>query len=174
MDLHRELLARPSAHMSAWVTAGTFSVLAVVVSVQLIRQHQRSFSRPALQSKICGILWMVPIYALDSWLSLRFKDIATYLDMLRDCYEGYVIYLFLALLVSYLADGAEDGEEVVIRMLEAKGTMRHPFPMTHVWSPIQLGRDFLFRIKLAVMQVRRATQSNTHPTSARCKPLAAA
>ena len=28
-----------------------------------------------------GILWMVPIFATDSWLSLRFKDAAIYLDM---------------------------------------------------------------------------------------------
>lgn len=34
-----------------------------------------------------GILWMVPIYSVDSWLSLSFKDAALYLDMLRDCYE---------------------------------------------------------------------------------------
>jgi hypothetical protein len=30
---------------------------------------------------------MVPIYSVDSWLSLSFKDAALYLDMLRDCYE---------------------------------------------------------------------------------------
>ncbi len=31
---------------------------------------------------------MVPIYSVDSWLSLSFKDAALYLDMLRDCYEA--------------------------------------------------------------------------------------
>ena len=50
---------------------------------------------------------MVPIYAVDSFLSLRFRDAALYVDMLRDCYEGYALYLFLALMVGYLGDGDE-------------------------------------------------------------------
>lgn len=50
---------------------------------------------------------MVPIYAVDSFVSLRFKDAALYVDMLRDCYEGYALYLFLALMVGYLGDGDE-------------------------------------------------------------------
>lgn len=50
---------------------------------------------------------MVPIYAVDSFVSLRFKEVALYVDMLRDCYEGYALYLFLALMVGYLGDGDE-------------------------------------------------------------------
>lgn len=50
---------------------------------------------------------MVPIYAIDSFVSLRFKNAALYVDMLRDCYEGYALYLFLALMVGYLGDGDE-------------------------------------------------------------------
>lgn len=50
---------------------------------------------------------MVPIYAVDSFVSLRFKNAALYVDMLRDCYEGYALYLFLALMVGYLGDGDE-------------------------------------------------------------------
>lgn len=50
---------------------------------------------------------MVPIYAIDSFVSLRFKEAALYVDMLRDCYEGYALYLFLALMVGYLGDGDE-------------------------------------------------------------------
>lgn len=50
---------------------------------------------------------MVPIYAVDSFVSLRFKEAALYVDMLRDCYEGYALYLFLALMVGYLGDGDE-------------------------------------------------------------------
>lgn len=63
--------------------------------------------RTNTQSKIIGILWMVPIYAIDSFVSLRFKNAALYVDMLRDCYEGYALYLFLALMVGYLGDGDE-------------------------------------------------------------------
>jgi hypothetical protein len=51
---------------------------------------------------------MVPLYATDSWLSLRFKDAALYLDIMRDCYEAYVIYLFLALMIAYLGEGSNE------------------------------------------------------------------
>ena len=70
-------------YIVGWSIAGFFSMSAVFVSVKLIRDHRRNFSNPEQQSKICGILWMVPIFAIDSWLSLRFKDAAIYLDMVR-------------------------------------------------------------------------------------------
>lgn len=79
-------------------------------SVRTTQHHDIVPSRcPVLnpKSKIIGILWMVPIYAVDSFLSLRFKNVALYVDMLRDCYEGYALYLFLALMVGYLGDGDE-------------------------------------------------------------------
>ena len=45
---------------------------------------------------------MVPIYALDSWLALRFKDSSIYFDTARECYEAYVIYNFYQFLLAYL------------------------------------------------------------------------
>lgn len=51
---------------------------------------------------------MVPIYTVDSWLSLRFKSYALYLDMIRDCYESYILYLFLALMIGYIGQGDEE------------------------------------------------------------------
>jgi hypothetical protein len=149
-----------------WVVAGVFVGVAVVASIRLIRGHLNNFTKPIVQSKvswlhgscwrlsflstaltddesclqIVGILWMVPIYATDSWLSLRFKvctrsvdwssfplgrahepfhlqqDSALYLDLLRDSYEGYVIYLFLALMIAYLGDGSNE-RVLQVRML---------------------------------------------------------
>ena len=56
----------------------------------------------AVQSKICAILLMVPIYAINSFLSLLFPSAALYIDMLRDCYEAYILFVFLSLMLSYL------------------------------------------------------------------------
>jgi Organic solute transporter Ostalpha len=58
---------------AAWLIAGLFSLAALLTSVLLIRQHHVHFTNPVCQSKTVGILWMVPIYAVSSWLSLRFK-----------------------------------------------------------------------------------------------------
>ena len=48
----------------AWIVAGLFTLAALLLSMVLIRQHQMHFTSPVAQSKIVGILWMVPIYAL--------------------------------------------------------------------------------------------------------------
>ena len=100
--------------VAGWTVAGIFAFMAIIISVKLIRDHLKNFTNPVEQRKIVGILWMVPIFATDSWLSLRFKDAAIYLDMARDCYEGYVIYLFLSLMIAYLVDNDPKGEQKVI------------------------------------------------------------
>ena len=71
---------------------------------------------------------MVPIYAINSWLSLRFKDASIYLDLLRDIYESYVIYLFLALMITYLGDG---NQEKVLQCLEHIPPIPHPVTLLH-------------------------------------------
>ena len=40
--------------------------------------------------------------SLFQWLALRFKELALYLDTMRECYEAYVIYNFMAFLLAYL------------------------------------------------------------------------
>ena len=92
---------------------------------------------------------MVPIYALDSWLSLRFKDAALYLDLMRDSYEGYVIYLFLALLAAYLGKGSHERVLHIIRQLP---DLEHPWPFRRYLKPIQMGPGFVRDCKMATMQ----------------------
>jgi hypothetical protein len=67
--------------------AGCFSFLSVCLSSWLIRQHQLNMTRFSVQSKVVGIIWMIPIYSVDSFLSLLFPSVSLYIDMLRDCYE---------------------------------------------------------------------------------------
>lgn len=141
-----------------WVVAGCFSFTACVLSIHLIFQHARHFSCPIVQSKIMGILWMVPIYSVDSWLSLRYPSQAVYIDMLRDCYEGYVIYLFIALMIAYLRINPSDpngpvmDESVVVQQLRSVGSMHHAPPFSLCLPPIKLGREFLRSVKFAAMQ----------------------
>lgn len=53
--------------------------------------HLRFYSSPREQRHIVRILFIVPIYAFDSWLSLLFftnDQYYVYFDTIRDCYEG--------------------------------------------------------------------------------------
>lgn len=85
-----------------WSIAGVFTFLAVVTSTYLIYKHMRHYTQPHLQRYIVRILLMVPIYAVDSFLSFRFISLSLYFDLIRDAYEAYVIYNFFTLLVAFV------------------------------------------------------------------------
>jgi hypothetical protein len=89
-------------HEFVLVGAGICSMIATILSSYLITMHQLNMTRMNIQPKIVGIIWMVPIYAVCSWLSLFTAEYAFVINMVRDCYESYVLYLFLALMLAYM------------------------------------------------------------------------
>lgn len=73
-----------------------------------IAMHLEYYTRPKLQIRIIRILWMVPVYAINSWLALGFKDAQPVLDAIRECYEAFVVYNFFEFLMAYLQDELGD------------------------------------------------------------------
>ncbi|KAF5404586.1 hypothetical protein PHET_02102 [Paragonimus heterotremus] len=56
-----------------------------------IYSHLSNYTCPNEQRWVVRILFYVPIYAFQSWLSLlllRHEDYYVYFDSVRDCYEG--------------------------------------------------------------------------------------
>ncbi len=88
--------------------AGTFCLLAILISMWHMTAHIRQFKRPFVQRKILAILWMSPIYAVTSWLSLVFPQFEGYLAIVKDFYEAYVIYQFLSMCMSVIGRGDRD------------------------------------------------------------------
>ncbi|TPP65986.1 Organic solute transporter subunit alpha/Transmembrane protein 184 family-containing protein, partial [Fasciola gigantica] len=85
--------------------AGLAAFLAIVVTCHQIYLHLRSYTCPNEQRWVVRILFYVPIYAFESWLSLLFlkhEDYYVYFDTIRDCYEAFVVYSFLSLCYEYL------------------------------------------------------------------------
>lgn len=136
------------------------SLLALAISVRLIRQHLTNFSQPIIQRKIIAILWMVPIYSITSWLSLTFVNSAIYLDMIRDCYESFVIYMFFALCYCYIGqiDRDQIDQSRIYAVLAEKHTLSHlvKFPSwTGIQHEIDLSsnpRAFLLQCKENILQ----------------------
>lgn len=60
--------------------------------------------KPDVQRRIMAVLWMVPVYGITSWLSMMSPSAEPYLATLRDCFEAYVVYTFIALLIAILSD----------------------------------------------------------------------
>ena len=56
-----------------------------MISMFDISQHLLHYGSPILQRYMIRVMWMVPIYAVESWLSLRFKEEAKYIETAREC-----------------------------------------------------------------------------------------
>ncbi|KAL6061781.1 DUF300-domain-containing protein [Balamuthia mandrillaris] len=107
-------------YVVAWIVAGVCALSAFFLSVYLILQHLFHYTQPVLQKYIVRILFMVPIYAVDSWLSLRFASYALYFDLVRDCYEAYVLYMFFNLLVAFINTYDEEAAQLQREQLLAE------------------------------------------------------
>jgi hypothetical protein len=136
------------------------SLVSIGLSVRLILRHLRHFSQPIIQRKIISIVWMVPVYATTSWLSLRFVRYSIYTDILRDCYESYVIYMFFALCYCYIGQLSRNSidRDRIHAVLAAKGSINHLliFPSCMgIPKEINLAenpRGFLFACKKYILQ----------------------
>eukprot|EP00735_Rhodelphis_limneticus_P011173 TRINITY_DN4239_c0_g1::TRINITY_DN4239_c0_g1_i1::g.7929::m.7929 TRINITY_DN4239_c0_g1::TRINITY_DN4239_c0_g1_i1::g.7929 ORF type:complete len:473 (+),score=22.49,sp/Q5RET6/T184C_PONAB/46.18/2e-90,Solute_trans_a/PF03619.11/5.4e-97,Nramp/PF01566.13/0.0028,Branch_AA_trans/PF05525.8/0.23 TRINITY_DN4239_c0_g1_i1:320-1738(+) len=134
----------------AWFVAGVFSLLAVPLAVQEIFQHAVHYYQPYLQKHVIRIIWMVPFYAVDCWLSLRYKEAALFLDVARECYEAVVIYSFVKFLMLYLS-GEDGNEEELAHKLAHKQLPKHMFPLCWMrhW---QMPSEFVVKCKLGILQ----------------------
>ena len=112
-------------HLIAWFSAGAFVLLGFPISMCGIFMHLTNYYQPNVQCYVVRILWMVPIYSIQSWLCLRFHNMAIYIETLRDFYESYVLYSFFQFLVEVL-----QGEEQLTLMLKDKSPTRG----VHMWG----------------------------------------
>ncbi|XP_071087211.1 transmembrane protein 184C-like [Haliotis cracherodii] len=146
---------KKEVHVQAWFVGGLFVMMSLPISLWGIVQHLVYYTQPLLQRNIIRILWMVPIYALNAWLALRFPRAAIYLDTVRECYEAYVIYNFMRYLMNYLH---QEHPHLDIE-LENKAQVKHMIPFC-LLPPWPMGKLFLQRCKHGVLQytiVRPAT-----------------
>ncbi|KAJ7984740.1 hypothetical protein DPEC_G00357900 [Dallia pectoralis] len=103
---------------AAQALSGIFVWTALLITCHQIYMHLRYYSSPNEQRHIVRILFIVPIYAFDSWLSLLFftnEEYYVYFDTVRDCYEAFVIYNFLSLCYEYLG-----GESAIMAEIRGK------------------------------------------------------
>ena len=91
--------------------------------------HLRRMNQPFVQRKIMAILWMSPIYALTSFLSLVLPSGEPYLGILKDFYESYVIYQFLSFLIAVLGKG--DRNVCVRKLAQHTDHLKAPYRCLH-------------------------------------------
>lgn len=106
-------------HPPALIVGGCFAALALILSIFLILQHLRSYNNPAEQKWVVAVLFMVPVYAFQSIISLWDSKFSLVCDILRNCYEAFALYSFGSYLVACLG-----GESRVVELLEEESRER--------------------------------------------------
>jgi Organic solute transporter Ostalpha len=149
-------LIKEKVDIAAFDSAGVMVAGTIILSVRLVYLHFTHWYMPNVQKYVVRILWMVPLYAIQSWLSLRFRDARIYIDAGRDLYEAYVISNFLYYLIELL--GGQDGLLQALRTKarnnpnEAEHLGSHGFPLNLVLEPWNLGLEFMLQCKHGVLQ----------------------
>jgi len=153
--IYRSLSDR-KVDIAAWHSAGVMVIGTLILSARLIYLHFTHWYMPGVQKYVVRIILMVPIYAVQSWLSLRFHHARIYIDAIRDLYEAFVIASFVYYLIELLG-----GEEAMVSILRQKAQRdpslachlgNHTFPLSLVLEPWQLGVEFMLQCKHGVLQ----------------------
>lgn len=132
-----------------WFSSAGFVLLTFAISIRLIVLHLTHWYSPSIQKWLVRIIWMVPIYSVESWLALRFRDKAIYIETVRECYEAYAVFSFLYFLIALLGE-----EALLIAHLKEKSEERcqHSWPLRLCIKPWGMGSEFLHKSKLGVLQ----------------------
>lgn len=144
-------------------SASIFVIVALVLSMYLIFQHLAAYNQPEEQKFMIGLILMVPVYALESFLSLVDSKAAFNCEVIRDCYEAFAMYCFERYLIACLG-----GEENTIDYMEKRsivsseaplleeaysfGVVEHPFPLNYLLREWYLGADFYHSVKIGIVQ----------------------
>ncbi|KAJ8122616.1 hypothetical protein ONZ43_g1235 [Nemania bipapillata] len=98
-----KLVGNFTFHELALIIAGGSTIIAYIVSFYLMWQHALNYTKPREQKHIIRILFMVPIYATSSFLSLWFYWHAIYYQVISEAYEAFAIASFFALMCHLVA-----------------------------------------------------------------------
>lgn len=120
----------------------------IILSFRLVYLHLTHWYMP-LQKFVVRILFMVPLYALISYLSLRFHVYRVYMGTLRDFYEAFVIASFVYYLIELLG-----GDQNLVVLLREKDPElgRHKFPLSYAFNDWEMGEEFMLNCKHGALQ----------------------
>lgn len=82
-------------------SSGAITLLTIVLTLFSIYLHLTYFTDVEAQTSIIRIILMAIIYSVTSTISILFVEYAVYFELVRDCYESFVLYQFFSLLLYY-------------------------------------------------------------------------
>ncbi|XP_022863834.1 transmembrane protein 184B isoform X1 [Olea europaea var. sylvestris] len=120
---------------------------AISLALLHIYRHLMNYTEPTYQRYIVRIIFMVPVYALMSFLSLIINKGAIYFNSIREVYEAWVIYNFLSLCLAWVG-----GPGAVVLSLSGKVLKPNWWSMTCCLPPVPLDGRFIRRCKQGCLQ----------------------
>lgn len=114
--------------MTEIIIAGTLSGLflpTVAITAYLIYSHMSYYTVPQAQTYIVRIVMMAPIYSFTALLSVVFHEYSLYFDLVRDCYEAFVLYQFFSLILYFFNMEAGEYFPADIRLNELNSLSDH-------------------------------------------------
>jgi hypothetical protein len=126
---------------------GLCASLAVIISLVTCYLHVKYYNKPDLQKPIVRIILIVPIYAIGSFFSIVFPELAVHFDLVRDMYEALCLYSFFMLMLEYC--GGEN--QCALKMIRNPGMIKQPVPLCCL-PHIKTDNHFLRTCKRGVIQ----------------------
>uniref|UniRef100_A0A6M2ECL4 Transmembrane protein 184A n=1 Tax=Populus davidiana TaxID=266767 RepID=A0A6M2ECL4_9ROSI len=120
---------------------------AMALAIFHIYRHLLNYTEPTYQRYIVRIIFMVPVYALLSFLSLIFPESSIYFNSIREVYEAWVIYNFLSLCLAWVG-----GPGAVVLSLSGRAMKPSWCLMTCCFPPVPLDGRFIRRCKQGCLQ----------------------
>ncbi|XP_002992534.2 transmembrane protein 184B [Selaginella moellendorffii] len=127
--------------------AGFFSFSAIFMALWHIVMHLFNYTEPTFQRYTVRIVFMVPIFALMSFLCILYQEYAVYFDSVCQIYEAFVIYNFLSLCLAWVGGPGSVVQSLQGRMLKPSWHL-----MTCCMDPIPLDGVFIRRCKQGGIQ----------------------
>uniref|UniRef100_A0A7I4A3R7 Uncharacterized protein n=3 Tax=Physcomitrium patens TaxID=3218 RepID=A0A7I4A3R7_PHYPA len=158
-----EEFSTAALHTRVVILAGCFVGFTLALSSYLLFQHLSTYNGPSEQRWLIGIIFMVPVYSVASFVSLSWPDISIECNILGSCYEAFAMYSFSRYLIACLGEG----EAAILKLekLESIGPHQpllghpsdhhlayHPVPFNWFLEPWQLGRQFFDAVKFGIVQ----------------------
>ncbi|KAK7344316.1 hypothetical protein VNO77_13778 [Canavalia gladiata] len=120
---------------------------AIALALLHIYRHLLNYTEPTFQRFIVRIVFMVPVYALMSFLSLVLPMGSIYFNSIREVYEAWVIYNFLSLCLAWVG-----GPGAVVLSLSGRVLKPSWFLMTCCLPPVALDGRFIRKCKQGCLQ----------------------
>ncbi|KAK5579329.1 hypothetical protein RB653_009011 [Dictyostelium firmibasis] len=134
---------------SVFSVSSIFCLLTFVISFHLMLNHFKFYSKPDHQRYIIRIIFMIPLYSVLTLCTVLTTNYKIYLELVRDLYEAYVIYVFFALLTCYAGGDENLINHFVLHEPISVFEIKLPYLSDLKYKPNQ---NFLYYCRLSVFQ----------------------